>query len=259
MGNKAYIPGTFCWWELATTSQEGANSFYADLFGWEVSQNPMGEGQYYTMFMVGDQDTSGAYQMGPDQAGMPPNWASYIAVSNVDDAAAKVTAAGGTVMAGPFDVMEFGRMAVIQDPTGAVVGMWQSGMHHGAGHANAVGGVCWTELMTSDAAKAGAFYSEVFGWTIAPMAMEGMEYSYLKLGEQTVGGMMQMTPEMGPIPPHWMPYFWVADCDATFAKAQELGGAAVMPPSDIPTVGRFAILKDPQGAHFSVITLTMPS
>lgn len=260
MSETQYTQGTFCWWDLGTTSQDGARSFYKELIGWGNIENPMGPDQTYTMFTVGDQQACGAYQLGPNEIaqGIPTAWMSYIWVDDADAIAAKVTAAGGTLMMAPMDVMEHGRMAIIQDPTGAVVGLWQPKAHRGAACVNQIGGNCWNELATRDAAAAGAFYTSVFGWDVVDAGMPGMQYYYLKNGENTAGGMMQMTEEWGEIPPHWMPYIWVADTDATAAKATELGGSVAVPPTDIPTVGRFSVLRDPQGGHFSVITLVTP-
>jgi predicted enzyme related to lactoylglutathione lyase len=247
--------GTFCWWDLATTDAEAAKTFYSGLFGWTSFDVPMGESGNYTMLQFNGKEVGGL-SMRPEleQQGAPPHWSSYIDVEDVDRVIEQAKSLGAQVIAEPFDVMDQGRMAVIADPTGAVVCFWQSTKPGGGPHRNAVGGVSWNELATRDAAKAGEFYSKLLGWEVTHTDAAGMPYTMFTIGETQVGGMMQMTDEWGPeIPPHWMQYFWVADCDATVKKATELGGTVKVPPMDIPTVGRFAVLVDPQGAHFSVI------
>ena len=127
-----------------------------------------------------------------------------------------------------------------------------SGGGGGSGGYGAPGFLCWNELGTNDPDKAGQFYSNVFGW--ARQAFPGpIEYTLFNNGDRGVGGMYKITPEMGPIPPHWLVYFAVDDCDAKVQKATELGAQVMKPAEDIPGVGRFAILIDPQGAAFAII------
>ena len=146
-------------------------------------------------------------------------------------------------------------MAVVQDPTGAVFALWQAKEHKGAGIYNGPGLFCWNELGTTDTQKAGEFYSNVFGWTREGFSASPIEYTMFKNGDRGAGGMYKITPEMGPIPPHWLVYFAVDDCDAKVQKATELGARVMKPADDIPSVGRFAILLDPQGAAFAIIKL----
>ena len=254
-----HAPGTFSWPELATTDQNGAKAFYTKLFGWEFNDSEMGPGEYYTMLKNQGRDLGALYSLKKEERaqGIPPHWNSYVTVANADQAAAKAKSLGGTILAPPFDVMEHGRMAVIQDPTGAVFCIWQAGKHSGAGVLGEVGSLCWTELMTGDAAKARAFYTGLFGWAAEEKSMgPGFTYTTFQNGGVPTGGMMQLTPEMAHIPPNWGVYFAVADTDATVAKATSLGGKAITPATEVPGVGRFAILQDPQGAVFAVIRLS---
>ena len=123
----------------------------------------------------------------------------------------------------------------------------------GAAH----GSFSWNELATNDTAAAAAFYAEVFGWVADHKGDDSpMPYTEWKIGDKSVGGMLQLDPSWGPIPPYWAVYVSVEDCDATVAKALELGAEVKAPAMDIPEVGRFACLADPTGAAFSVITLT---
>jgi len=252
---QAITPGQFCWWELGTTDSNGAKAFYTAVFGWSYIDAPMGPDMVYTTFTYNGKSVGSCYNQDKAQIerGVPPNWLSYVGVTSVDDAVAKVAPAGGTVVMGAMDVMEFGRMAVVMDPTNAVFGLWQANTHTGAELMNAEGGVCWTELGTKDANAAKPFYNAVFGWNAEVAPMPGTEYTLFKNGENTAGGMMQITPEMGPIPSHWMPYIAVADCDGTSAKVTANGGHIVMGPMDIPSVGRFAVMRDPQGAHLAFL------
>lgn len=115
------------------------------------------------------------------------------------------------------------------------------------------GTFCWNELMTTDTAKAGEFYSKLLGWEQTPFPGD-MPYTMFKIGEQSAGGMGSITPEMGNVPPHWMSYITVDDVDASAKKAEELGGKVVVPPTDIPNVGRFTLVTDPTGANIGLIT-----
>jgi predicted enzyme related to lactoylglutathione lyase len=251
-----HAPGTFSWPELATSDQDGAKKFYTTLFGWTYEDNDMGPEGTYTMLKLRGESVGALYKMRPEQAasGMPPCWGSYVTVENVDQATVKARGLGAKVMMEPFDVMDVGRMAVIADPQGAVFSLWQARKHIGATVLDEVGALCWTELMTTDASAAEKFYTGLFGWKPESMPMgPGMTYTVFKRGETAAGGMMQITADMGPIPPNWGIYFQVADCDASAAKAASMGAQVVVPPKDIPNVGRFAILIDPQGAHFAIL------
>ena len=249
-----YKPGTFCWVELGTTNAEAAKNFYKKLFGWDYEDGEAAPGMIYTMISLNGKTVGGLYQLGNDMliAGIPPHWLSYVSVANAADATAQAKAAGANIMKGPFDVATAGRMTVIQDPTGAVFSIWEPKDTAGAGVYGEVGSFCWQELGTNDTQKAKDFYTTLFGW--ATEAFPGpMEYTVFKNGEQGVGGMYKITPDMGPIPPHWLTYFAVADCDATVQKTTDLGGSIMKPAEDIPGVGRFAILKDPTSAVFAVL------
>jgi predicted enzyme related to lactoylglutathione lyase len=247
-------PGSFCWAELATTDQPGARTFYQSLFGWGVQEQPMGPGETYSMFKKSAHYVAAGYRLQPEQKGVPPNWQVYVRVADADAAAAKAKELGGSVLAGPLDVFDSGRMAVVKDPQGAVLGLWQPNQHPGFGVVDEASAFCWAELMTNDLAGSAAFYKSLFGWGSKPSP----EYTEWSLGERSIGGMLEIQKDWGPMPPHWLVYFMVDDCDAAVARAQALGGAVTMPARDFPGVGRIALLKDPQGAHFYVIRLTGP-
>jgi uncharacterized protein len=247
----SYAQGTPSWVDLQTTDQPAAKAFYAGLFGWTYDDQPMGEGAVYSMAKLGDQDVAAIAPQSPElkAAGAPPMWNTYIAVDSVDDAAARVEAAGGQVAMPPFDVMDAGRMAFVLDPSGAAVAFWQANQHIGASLVNEAGTLTWNELVTTDPAAA-KFYEQVLGVTTSTMDMGAGEYTLFHVGDQMVGG--STPPPMEGVPNHWHVYFAVDDADATAAKATELGGSVMVAPFDSP-VGRMAVLTDPQGAVFSII------
>ena len=255
-----FKPGTFCWVELATTDANAAKSFYSQLFEWTFKDNPVSPEMVYTMVQLDGKDVGGLYQMTPDMTGqgIPPNWLSYVSVKSADETTEKAKTDGATVLNGPFDVFTIGRMSVIKDPTGAVFALWQPGTHKGAGIYNVPNTFCWNELATRDTEKAGDFYSSVFGWNKNTKQFGPMEYTIFENEGRGNGGMFAITPEMGNLPPHWLTYFAVDDCDAKVRKATELGARVMKRADDIPGVGRFAILLDPPGAAFAIIKLESP-
>ena len=255
---SSHVPGTFSWAELATTDQKSGVEFYRALFGWDVNEQPIGPDGVYTMFTLRGKEVAAAYTMRPEerQGGAPPHWNLYVTVANVDESTKRAESLGAKVFAPPFDVMDVGRMSIVQDPTGAVFQLWQAKVHIGAKILNEPGALCWSELTTRDTKRAEAFYTSLFGWTpkhSAPSAV--MEYTEFQNQGKTGVGMMAMPPDMPPsVPSYWMPYFQVADCDASAAKAKGLGGKSMVGPQDIPNTGRFSILSDPQGAMFAIYT-----
>jgi hypothetical protein len=245
-------PGTPNWVDLGSPDVEASKRFYGELFGWEATTSPEPEAMGYTMFSVGGKEVAGVGPLqSPDQ---PPVWTTYVATADADATATMVEAAGGKVLMAPMDVMDFGRMALFLDPAGAAFAVWQAGTHPGGEVFNVPGALTWNELTTRDPDSSKAFYSSLFGWTPSDADYAGTTYTTWRLGGARVGGMMPMVGDAWPpeLPNHWMVYFAVDDCDATAAKAAELGGAVSVPPTDIAP-GRFAVLGDPNGAFFSII------
>ncbi len=244
----SHLPGSFCWVELATSDWQGAQRFYTQLFGWTTNEIPMAPGQPpYVMLQKDGLDVGALYE----RKDVPPNWGSYVAVASADDTAKKARTLGAKVLAEPFDVFDSGRMAVVQDPQGAVFSLWQPKQHIGARLIGEPGSFGWNELYTNDPAASKRFYTGLFGWK----TKDSPEYTEWINAEKEIGGMMQIKPEWGGMPPNWTIYFMVTDCDATVAKAKSLGGRVGVGPMDIEHVGRFAMLSDPAGAMFAVIKL----
>ena len=248
-----HAPGSFCWIELATVDQNAAKDFYTSLLGWSVVDSPMGPDDFYSMFKLAGRDTGAAYTMRKEQRaqGVPPHWMIYVTVENADQAATKAVQAGGTVLAPAFDVMDAGRMAVVQDPTGANFSLWQAKRSHGV----TISGdntFCWADLSTPDPALAGEFYSDLFGWKIVTDEKDPSGYLHIKNGEGFIGGIPPATHRNPNAPPHWLIYIQVPNVEAAAAKAGQLGGKIFMPPRKMENVGTMAILADPQGAVFAL-------
>jgi predicted enzyme related to lactoylglutathione lyase len=241
-------PGSFCWAELATTDEGSAKKFYTTLFGWGFEDSPAGPGMVYTTLKKNGKSVGALYKMRPEQKGMPPNWMTYVTVASADESAKKAKELGGKVFMEPFDVMDVGRMAIVQDPQGAMFSLWEPRKHIGAEVVNEPGALCWAELDTTNTESARRFYTGLFGWG----AKVSEAYTEWQQGATSIGGMMKIPKEWGPVPPNWLVYFAVTDCDATAKKAGELGGGTIVPPTDIPGMGRFSVLRDPQGAVFAV-------
>lgn len=248
-----YPVHSFCWLELATTDQGAAKKFYSNLFGWSPADMTIGPGEVYTMFNIGDRGAgTAAYTLRKDQQahGVPPHWGIYVAVENADSSAKRAAELGGKIIAPPFDVFDAGRMAVVQDPTGATFSLWQAKQK-----ANAVtavdGTLCWADLNTSDPDKATKFYSSLFGWKFEKAEHDSSGYLHIKNGEQFIGG-APPAQHRPPGPSHWLPYIQVSDCDATAAKARQSGAKFHLEPMTMEGVGRFAIIADPQSAVFAI-------
>jgi predicted enzyme related to lactoylglutathione lyase len=261
-----YVAGTFCWPELGTSDTAGARKFYGGVFDWTTVDMPIPGGDPYTMINKGEAAVGALYALFEEQKkhGVPSHWLSYVATDDVNATVEKVNANGGKVLMGPMDVKPdgtnlVGRTAVIQDPEGAAFAVWEAGTHCGASLVNEPGSLCWNELMTRDVPRAKKFYSAVFGWTAQDMDMPTGPYTVVMVGERPNGGFMTMPREAGEAPPHWMIYFAVDDCDARQRKAESLGGKTVVPPFDVPEVGRLSVIQDPQGATFAILKLANPT
>ncbi|HEX4435243.1 MAG TPA: VOC family protein [Solirubrobacteraceae bacterium] len=256
MGERdGYAPGTFCWVELSTTDQAAAKEFYAALFGWAADDRPVGEGSYYSMQQLDGRHVA-AISGQPQQqreAGVPALWHSYVWVSDADEAAARARELGGSVHAGPFDVMQAGRMAVLQDPQGAYFMLWEPREHRGAQLVNVPGAFAWNELSTSDMEAAQTFYGGLFGWSFEPYEGSPQPYLGIKNGEANNGGVRELAE---PMPPNWLVYFAVDDLDASLSRVTELGGGQMLAPMDIG-MARIAVAHDPQGAPFALYCGTL--
>jgi predicted enzyme related to lactoylglutathione lyase len=251
MGERSeYAPGTFSWVDLATTDQEAAKAFYGALFGWEAEDLPVGDGGVYSMQRV---DGKSVAAIGPQpqqqrDAGAPPAWNCYVTVQSADAAAERAQQLGATVIAPAFDVMEAGRMAVIQDPQGAFFMVWEPRQNIGAGLVNAPGALAWNELASPDVDASAAFYGDLFGWQTQPFEGSPQRYLVIQNAGRGNGGIRE--PQPGE-PPYWLAYFAIDDVEDGLAKVQELGGKRLTGPVDIG-IAKIGVAQDPQGAVFAL-------
>lgn len=257
------------WIDLATPDQAGATAFYCSLFGWTSVDVPTDAGTTYTMLSLDGKLVAGLGPQQPEQAqaGVPSTWTTYVMVGDVDEMVTATPGAGGTVLVPAFDVMTSGRMAMVADPSGAMIGLWQPNEHQGADVFNEVGTFTWAELQTRDIAGALPFYEELFGWRWEKSSAGDLPYLVAHLDakgdaaegvDTSVAGAMATPPGVAEeAPSMWGVYFAVAACDDAVAKAQQLGGSLVAGPMDID-MGRWALLSDPYGAMFYVMDMIAP-
>jgi len=251
--DEPWPDGTPSWVDLVVPDRHAAQAFYGPLFGWEFTEGGPETG-YYMMCELAGRPAAGIGEMPPTDETPPAGWTTYLATSDVDAAATRITDAGGTVLMGPMGIEEFGRMLVAADPTGAVFGLWQAGRHRGAEVANEPGALTWNECMTRDFEAAKAFYTNVFGYGIQDMSGVDVTYNVLEVAGNAVGGLGELgTSAPAAVPPHWLTYFAVDDTDATVTRATELGGQLVRPAQDTP-FGRMAVLAGPAGEWFAVMS-----
>ena len=246
--------GMFSYSDLSTTDLDAATTFYTDLFGWKYEDVPMSDepNDIYRMFTKNGHSVCSAAKQRPEQAdaGVPPMWNVYFTVSDVDLKAKEADAAGGTVHAGPMDVFDAGRMAVLADPAGAFFCLWQPKENIGAQVMNEPNTLDWAEAGSTDVATARDFYGQVLGWTHEEMDMgDGKAYTVFSVGGENCAGMMESPMPMS----YWSIYFQVEDCKNMTARAQSMGASVMLEPTSAPGVGTFSVLGDPQGAMFGMI------
>ncbi|MEE6179095.1 VOC family protein [Mycobacterium sp. 050134] len=247
-----YAEGTFSWVDLATTEPAAATEFYGTLFGWTPDERRMADGRAYTVFRRGQEEVAGLYSLpAADPAGNETRWNSHVSVADVEAAAARARALGGTVLAGPLDFADRGRLVVVRDPQGSVIHLCEPGRHFGATRVNEPGYLTWNELATPDVDAAITFYSRLFGWHIEFLAGMPVPYWVIRVGTRDNGGLRDLPATDADILSRWLPYFVVTDVAETGAAAVAAGGAVLVGPTEQPK-GIFSLLRDPQGASFLV-------
>ncbi len=254
-----YSQGQFCWVDLMAHDAAAAKNFYGELFGWQSEDQDTHGGPPYSIFTLDKQQVAGMGEMNDEMkaSGRPPVWSSYVDVDDADSVTKKADELGANIIMEPMQVVDAGRMAILQDPTGAFLSLWQPLAHCGAQIVNAPNSWVWNELMTRDPASALKFYGDLFGWEFAKEETGTAAYWNFKLNGRMNGGMLEMTSEMGEIPPHWSVYFAVADIHASTEKLQQLGGRILRPPFEV-SVGHICVAMDSQGAAFNLIQMTVP-
>lgn len=248
MGERSsYVAGTFCWAELSSPDQAAAKDFYAPLLGWQINDVPIGEGAVYSIALVDGLEVAAIAPQPPQQrdVGLAPVWSSYVSVQSADATAQHAKDLGGNVHAPAFDVMDAGRMAVIQDPQGAYFMVWQAKDTIGAKLVNAPGALVWNELASPNLDASTSFYSHLFNWEIAPFEGSPEPYLSIRNAGANNGGIRPLTPPGSP--PHWLIYFGVKSIEDALANVTALGGATLAGPIDIQ-MAEIAVIQDPQGA-----------
>lgn len=265
-----FTPGEFCWIDHNAHDLDAAATWYGDLFGWSrMDMPPMADGAPpYAFLTKGEAPACGVGQMTEEMKaqGVPPLWNSYVCVEDCAATEAKAAELGATVVVPTQEIPGHGKLCFITDPEGTSIAFWQSlSATPNPVFTTEPGGLSWNELMTRDVAKAREFYGALFGWSFADLPMKDMkgnDFTYTMIsapGAEQVGGMMAMEgPDWENVPAHWMVYFATADCDATAAQAAATGGTVVVPPTAI-MVGKFSVLSDPHGGHFSIIQMNPPA
>ncbi len=250
-----YEPGRFCWAELETTNQEDAVRFYGGLFGWDAEERAIDQERTYSTFKLNGDNSAAAFPFNREQMarGHQPMWRTYVSVNDAFETTQKAAQLGGRVITEPTDIFDNGRMAVIQDPTGAFIELWEAGTRQGAERQSEPGSITWNELMTDDTRTAQEFYCALFGWTASRQDTPTGEYITFMDGDEQIAGMMAKPENMADAPSSWMVYFAVSDCADSANRSLSLGAHVAVEPTDIPGVGQFAVIQDPEGAVFSIL------
>jgi len=245
--------GRFCWYDLATTDVPGSLRFYGELFGWTIRSTDMGPMGAYHVVSAGGNEFAGVMPLA--SRGTPPCWLGHVGVPDIAAACAETTKAKGSIHRPPTSIPGAGGFAVIGDPTGGVVAPIQLGgpPPRDLAAASVPGLIAWNELVTSDPLQAGAFYTRIFDWTIHTIELTGSPYWIFRHKGDDVAGMIEAPVSPVPEPASWMVYFHVGDADACAERVPSLGGAVLIPPFDVPTVGRCALLTDPTGVVFRIV------
>ncbi len=257
MSNELAHPhGAPCWFELISHHEPKARAFYSALFGWSSEDRQLEDGSRYVVAKLGNEYVAAMYAMDPElqEQGVPSHWVVYFAVDDIHAAIDTAIEEGGELLVEPYQVTDMGLTAILSDPEGASFCLWQTGSHPGAGLIGAPGSVTWAELASRDPADAGDFYSRTLGWSVRHLPLsETGAYTTFGSEDEDWGGMLTMDEQWQDIPPHWVLYFAVEDADSASEQADELGGSVIVPPFDVPEVGRLAMLADPSGAAFYVM------
>lgn len=238
--------GKFVWFEYASKDPKKAQAFYGEVFGWRAQDVPMGPAPYQ-MIAVGDK-TIGGYAAAIDDRS---HWLSHLLVADAAATAGAVVRAGGKVAMKPTRMGDYGTMARITDPLGAALCVWQPAKPEAESGEVADGHFAWNELWTVDVARSLAFYQAIAGYEVRTMKMGEGDYHLLVSGGAERGGVMKS--DLPNVPQMWLPYVQVAGVEPALERAKRLGGEVVVPPTDVPEVGRIAILKDSLGAAIGLL------
>lgn len=250
----AYRHGEFTWFENITTDAAASVAFYTSVFGWTVEEVPMPDG-VYRVINNGDRGIGGIFTPPPveGQPAPPPHWVHYLSVPDVDAAVATIHEHGGKTVMDAFDVPDVGRMALVSDPQGAMFHVWKGATEDPAKH-DETNDMHWSELWSPAPDDSVAFYTKAFGLGCETSQMpEGPYHVLAPSPDAATGGVIQTPIPDAKVPPAWVAYVHVDDVDDIAAKVEAQGGKLMMPPMDVPEVGRFFVFTDPQGAVLGAI------
>ena len=240
--------GSFCFAELHTADVEGAKRFYGDLLGWKAVDSPV---DGYTLFQLDGKDVAGLRRVEQSAS----RWIPFLSVASADATSAKALQLGAAVMTPPTDTSDLARTAVLRDPAGGTLGLWEARGHAGATLLDEPGSLWWAELLTREVAVAKTFYSNLLSWRAIDTLKYGIRYSVFKLGDESLAGLLPIGADWGAVSPYWQILFAVDNCDARVDRAKKAGGSLVFGPNDVPNAGRAAIVSDPRDA---VLVLMQP-
>ena len=238
--------GSVCFAELHTSDLDGAKRFYGEVLGWKAVDS---KAAGYSLFQFDGKDVAALRE-----SGGASRWVPFLSVPSADAATATALKASAAVVAPPADTGGLARTAVLRDPAGGVVGLWEAREHPGAALIDQPGSIWWAELLTREVPVAKTFYSNLVGWRGVDTLKYGIRYSVFKLGEESVAGLLPIGADWGKVRAYWQVLFAVDDCDARVERAKKAGGSLIFGPNDIPNAGRASIVADPSGARFSLMT-----
>jgi uncharacterized protein len=240
--------GSFCFAELHTADVDGAKRFYGDLLGWKTVESPV---DGYTLFQQDGKDVAGLRRVEQSAS----RWIPFLSVASADASSAKALQLGAAVLTAPTDTGDLARTAVLRDPAGGTIGLWEPRGHAGAALLDEPGALWWAELLTREVAVAKTFYSNLLNWRAIDTLKYGIRYSVFKLGDESLAGLLPIGADWGAVSPYWQILFAVDNCDARVDRAKKAGGSLVFGPNDVPNAGRAAIVSDPRDA---VLVLMQP-
>ena len=243
--------GLFVWHDLLTSDVQKSADFYGNLFGWTFRELDMGSGVKYTMVFSNETAIAGIHKS--DEEGVPPHWMPYIAVDDVEDIVSKFESSGGFICMPPRDIPNVGRFSIVHDPQGGVISTIKFyAKEKAAPLSDKTGRFCWCELLAKDSKAANEFYGQLFNWENEEIKLENESYWLQKVDGKPLAGVMNMPPGVELDRAAWVVFIAVDNVDEAAKKAQSLGATVQVRPTDIPNIGRFAALKDPEGAVFNI-------
>ena len=251
----AYTPGLFVWRELITVDPESAARFYTAVFGWKIQGVPFDGGTYY-LVDSGPKQIAGIMAL-PGGRSVPPHWNPYVSVTDVDAAADRAKALGAQIVFGPVDLPTVGRVATLVDAGGAVMSLFKSAKGDPEPAPPKLGEFCWEQLNASDPPAAKTFHTGVLGWRARPF--EGGGLDVFETAAEPPVAVASLVPAPSGAPSHWLSHVVVDGLAEGSARVTANGGRILVPRIDVPRLGAFAVIQDPQGAVLCIFESRPPA